>query len=749
MPFLYKVRIFAAMKRYVLIFLAFMTLCAWAQTKELPSLHVEGRWLVDKHGNQVVLHGVMDTPSNYFNGGRWEGSKALGWWDHYNDTGAKNCLAYFEKIFQGMEQSKCTVFRLHMDPAWTNDDNITAAGFSKITKDGKNITIDPNGQEVSGEADISHFSKTRYAKWLPTVYLELVKKALNHGMYVVVRPPGVCPGSLKVGDYYNQYLLYVWDIFSQQEFVKNHAGQISIELANEPVSLKNANNQDDSKALHDFFQPIVDKIRSNGFTGVIWAPGTTWQQNYRSYAEHPIEGENIGYAVHDYCGWYGCSDDNPDPANKIRNFHESVPVVDFAPVIITEVDWSPENPNAQGHYNESGTWVKPNYGTWATGSTSKWGKAFKANLDYFGNISMTLSSTSCLFDIDALLNTGYPMPAFNGLEEACGKACMDWYAEYYTVNVPHPDSEEETGDAYTVEALTTAEEAYDLMIGDLQRLSLNALFKDGHKKDVAGLVTYTVGNPSVAKVQNGYICALASGETTITATYSDKGNEWKKTISIKVTGLSLSDFTALSSIDEITAQPFAIVRKDNQNIFYGSDAQNLGFSDVLGVINNKAINGYMFKAIPISGRNGCYLLKLILLNGNDYIMWNNEPGYLNSQPIAGGWCSFILGLNNQYGQDVKDGAVWEIKYEANKGFTLRNMATGKYLNDAAPAKYDTPAYMDFLKAGASTDISNIRTKVADDAVYNLHGVKVGTADKMDALPRGIYIIGGTKLVKSF
>ena len=715
------------MKRYVLLFFSFMSLCAWAQTKELPSLHVEGRWLVDKHGNQVVLHGVMDTPSNYFNGGRWEGSKALGWWDHYNDTGAKNCLAYFEKIFQGMEQSKCTVFRLHMDPAWTNDDNVTATGFSKTTKDGKEITIDPNGQEVGGEANIAHFSKARYEKWLPTVYLKLAEMAMNHGMYVVVRPPGVCPGALKVGDYYNQYLLYIWDIFSQQEFVKNHAGQISIELANEPVSLKNANNQDDSKALHDFFQPIVDKIRSNGFTGVIWAPGTTWQQNYRSYAEHPIEGENIGYAVHDYCGWYGCSDDNPDPANKIRNFHESVPVVDFAPVIITEVDWSPENPNAQGHYNESGTWVKPNYGTWATGSTSKWGKAFKANLDYFGNISMTLSSTSCLFDIDALLKTGYPMPAFNGLEEACGKACMDWYAEYYTVNVPHPDNEEETGDAYT----------------------LNALFKDGHKKDVAGLVTYTVGNPSVAKVQNGYICALASGETTITATYSDKGNEWKKTISIKVTGLSLSDFIALSSIDEITAQPFAIVRKDNQNIFYGSDAQNLGFSDVLGVINNKAINGYMFKAIPISGRNGCYLLKLILLNGNDYIMWNNEPGYLNSQPIAGGWCSFILGLNNQYGQDVKDGAVWEIKYEANKGFTLRNMATGKYLNDAAPAKYDTPAYMDFLKAGASTDISNIRTKVADDAVYNLHGVKVGTADKMDALPRGIYIIGGTKVVKSF
>ena len=39
--------------------------------KPLPSLHVEGRWLVDTHGNHVVLHGVMDTPNMYFNDYRW------------------------------------------------------------------------------------------------------------------------------------------------------------------------------------------------------------------------------------------------------------------------------------------------------------------------------------------------------------------------------------------------------------------------------------------------------------------------------------------------------------------------------------------------------------------------------------------------------------------------------------------------------------------------------------------------------
>ncbi|MBR1768752.1 MAG: cellulase family glycosylhydrolase [Prevotella sp.] len=704
------------MKRYVLIFLAFITLCAWAQTKELPSLHVEGRWLVDKHGNQVVLHGVMDTPSNYFNGGRWEGSKALGWWDHYNDTGAKNCLAYFEKIFQGMEQSKCTVFRLHMDPAWTNDNNITATGFSKITKDGKEITIDPTGQEVSGEADISHFSKTRYAKWLPTVYLELAKKALNHGMYVVVRPPGVCPGSLKVGDYYNQYLLYVWDIFSQQEFVKNHAGQISIELANEPVSLKNANNQDDSKALHDFFQPIVDKIRSNGFTGVIWAPGTTWQQNYRSYAEHPIEGENIGYAVHDYCGWYGCSDDNPDPANKIRNFHESVPVVDFAPVIITEVDWSPENPNAEGHYNESGAWVKPNYGTWATGSTSKWGKAFKANLDYFGNISMTLSSTSCLFDIDALLNTGYPMPAFNGLEEACGKACMDWYAEYYTVNVPHPDSEEETGDAYTIQSISAATGDMELEEGGNLMVSLKAVYADGHTKEINDQATYTFDNPTIASSNYGYIKGLTPGSTKVTATYTDKkGQQHQTTFNVTVSAREFFSFNQndVSSIwDNCTYN-------ESTRAFTMAAYGQIGWKYPEGI----DISGYKYLVVKLKQEQ-------------------NIGAEIRIFPVNTIWGAneHIKALSGT----MTVTKLSEVNFDLSKVYIIDFWSRGGtiYVDDVYLTNND-----DYSKQ--TTGISIIQSDIKNNEVYNLQGVKVGTLDEIKSLPRGLYIIGGKKVVKSF
>ena len=406
--------------------------------KPLPSIHVDGKWLVDKHGNHVVLHGVMDTPNMYFNGWRWGSPWDTNNYADYNNDGMKKCLAYFEKIFTGLETAKCNVFRLHLDPVWSNS---PVSGYQyEGAKD--------QPADVTGEADISKFYPNRLKRALPSFFLKLAEMAMNHGMYVVVRPPGVCPQNLKVGDYYQAYLMTVWDIFSQQNFVLEHPGQISIELANEPVNLKNAQNNADARAMHDYFQPIVDKIRENGFTGIIWAPGTGWQSNYRNYKIFPIEGDNIGYAVHDYTGWYGCSDESVDKdkdierskQKKITEFHNSVPVVDFAPVIITEVDWSPKKPGA-GHYNEHGDWVEPNYGTWSTGSTSKWGVCYKAMLDYFGNISMTLSGTGCLIDIDQLLEDGSVVPAFEGVEEACGKACMDWYAEYYNVNWPHADDE--------------------------------------------------------------------------------------------------------------------------------------------------------------------------------------------------------------------------------------------------------------------------------------------------------------------
>ena len=410
-----------------IVFAVCATLGMWAQgTKPLPSLHVEGKWLVDTHGNHVVLHGVMDTPSMWFNNNRWTGG--------YNETGATNCKAYFKKLFTGLEQAKCNVFRLHLDPAWTSGDNSYTYQTAVVQSD-----------EWTNEANIKHFNPTKLSTFLTSLYVPLMLDALKHGMYVVVRPPGVCPGRLQVGDYYQKYLIQVWDIVSKNDSVRKYAGQISLELANEPVSIKNSQNADDAKAMHDYFQPVYDKIRSNGFTGIIWIPGTGWQSSYADYKTYPITGYNIGYAVHDYDGWYGCEDKKWEAKDvaartkaKITQFHNQVPVVDTNPIIITEIDWSPKKPGT-GHYDEHGNWVESNYGTWATGRTSVWGAITKGVHDHYGNISMTLSGTHCLLDIDTLIKKNKVVPSFGGLEEACGKACMDWYAEYYEKNYPKAD----------------------------------------------------------------------------------------------------------------------------------------------------------------------------------------------------------------------------------------------------------------------------------------------------------------------
>ena len=685
----------------------------------LPTLHVEGRWLVDKHGNQVVLHGVMDTPNMYFNDWRW----GKPWTDgtNYNDAGASKCLLYFEKLFVGMEQAKCNVFRLHMDPAWTNDESITATGFSKTIKNDKTIIIDPNGQEVDGEADISHFSETRYRHWLTTLYLELAKKAMNHGMFVVVRPPGVCPHDLKVGDYYNQYLMSIWDIFSQNEFVKEHAGQISIELANEPVSIKDASNKDNAKAPHDFFQPIVDKIRANGFTGIIWVPGTSWQGNYTCYATNPITDDlkNIGYAVHDYDGWYGCEDkkltaeDVPGATQrKIESFHSLVPVVDSYPVIVTEIDWSPVK-EGSGHYNEHGVWVESNYGTWATGRTSVWGSITKGVYDHFQNISMTLSGTGCLLDIDKLLLTPpQVVPAFNGLAEACGKACMDWYAEYYNVNWPHADDEAETGDAYTILNISAATNDIVIEEGGNMLVSIKALYADGHTQEVCDQATYTFNDPTIASANNGYIKGQKPGFTKVTVSYTKNGQQYQATFNVTVTAREFFSFKQ----DDVVSIHDNCTYNESTRAFTMAAYGQIGWKYPEGI----DISGYKYLVVKLKqAQNIGAEIRIFPVN----TIWNANE---HIKALSG--TMTVVKLS-------------EVNIDLSKVYIIDFWSRGGtiYVEDVYLTNND-----DYSKQ--TTGINTIQRELENDTVYNLQGVKVGSRSEMKSLPRGIYIIGGKKVV---
>lgn len=354
-------------RKKLLISLAMVMLSmAGLAADNLPALRVQGKNLVDANGKTVVLHGVMDTPNRYFNGWRWQQWKA-----DYSEADIQPCLEYFSKQFSAITDKKqgayCTVFRLHMDPCWTNDPS----------------------KKAENEADISAFNMARYRLYLQKLYIPLIKDAIAHGLYVIVRPPGVCPGDISVGDKYNRYLKAIWKAFAADEYIKQNEGVISIELANEPVRVHLLSDGTDSeKALHDYFQPVVDVIREQGFKGIIWVPGAGYQSQYQDYVKYPITDseDNFSYAVHVYSGWYGnMTDKNYDHDTFIRNFKSQVPMVETKPIMVTEIDWSPEDPDkaSEGHYNEWGQWTQPNLGSWATASTSKWGLAWKAVHDHY------------------------------------------------------------------------------------------------------------------------------------------------------------------------------------------------------------------------------------------------------------------------------------------------------------------------------------------------------------------------------
>lgn len=203
---------------------------------------------------------------------------------------------------------------------------------------------------------------------------------------------------------------------------------------------------------------------------------------------------------------------------------------------------------------------------------------------------------------------------------------------------------------------------------------------------------------------------------------------------------SLKPDHQFTSLQEIGSTPFAIVNTAEGKALFGSSDQHLDYQDYETAFNDGNA-GYLFK-LEDSTVSGCYLLHLITPTGTPYSIWGS-PGYLNGFSTVAD-CSFILGLNNQNGQDVANGAVWEVHYVEGKGFTLKNKYTGKYLHNALSAKYDDPAYFTFCTVSSgSTGIRSVKQndeETTHDAVYDLSGRRVNK----DALHPGIYIKNGKK-----
>ena len=389
----------------------------YCQNTNLPPLHVEGRYLCSEDGTPVTLHGFGQTYSPWFN------EQGQGWGWSYNTD---DCLRYnkglIDKILQAGWEMRW--LRLHMDPYWSNEPGVS----------------------TSGESDISAFRLNRFKKYLDEVFIPMAEYANSHGLYVVMRPPGVCPKDIFIGGEYQKYLLTVWGVVASHEKLRNNPG-VMFELANEPVNILGTDgtigsvNDAHAQACSQFFQAIVDSIRNCGADNILWVPGLGYQSQYAGYVKYPIQGDNIGYAVHCYPGWYG-SDSESDTGSAEQGVvtkgagylefqsgwnAQVAPAAEIAPILITEMDWAPQKYNA--------SWGKATTGI--AGGVG-FGANFRYIMDRTGNVSwMLFTGPELLAKYDDSVPDGQ---TFLTDPEACARPCYRWFQEYADPNWQFEDT---------------------------------------------------------------------------------------------------------------------------------------------------------------------------------------------------------------------------------------------------------------------------------------------------------------------
>ena len=483
--------------------------------QELKELHVDGRYLKDAEGNIVNLHGVAQTYSPFFNNNAW---------GNYDVDG---CLRYNQLLLDKVLAAgwEINFVRQHMDPYWSSP-----------------------GAPSEAEA-YAYYDEERFKKYLDIVFVPMAEFAISRGCYVIMRPPGVSPENIRIGDDYQKYLIRIWNIVSQHPKLKNNSF-VMFELANEPVNIvdKETGSSLDTNSgyqqLTEYFQEIVDTIRTN-CNNIIWVPGLGYQSQYAGYATYPIKDElnNYGFAIHVYPGWYGSDGENEDGGvgtgggyTAFQNGWDNQvgPVAATHPIVVTEMDWAPAKYNA--------SWGKALTGE---AGGSGFGANFKLIVDNSGNVSWLLF-TGLEYLADFVDEPGKEGEyTFLNDPEACPWPIYHWYQEYAGV------SSEDYGNLTDITLKGASKDengnySMTLSTGNTFYLVPTGVYDSGKTRVLSG-VTYSSSAPDVVEItESGKINALKDGSAVLTITYG----EWVIEVKVDVTMFPLTSESFNPSIWE-------------------------------------------------------------------------------------------------------------------------------------------------------------------------------------------------------
>ena len=291
------------------------------------------------------------------------------------------------------------------------------------------------------------------------------------------------------------------------------------ELANEPINIKGtdgtvgSSTQPQFDSLKTFFQEIVDAMRAKGCNNILWIPGLAYQSNYNGYAVNPIEGDNIGYAAHAYPGWFGSDAEEPSQelggvmGGGYEGFRDGwqkqiSPVADFAPLMITEMDWAPAK------YDSS--WGKSITGeAYGTG----FGANFKCIADRSGNVSWLLfTGAELLAKFKDIPGTPGAYTFLND-PEACPWPVYHWYQDYAAG----------AGQEGVVDHIECRDgNELTILTGGRFPVTINAVYTDGSTRDITMSAGYRSSSHDAVDVSNpGTLYARSDGNALVTVTYTD------------------------------------------------------------------------------------------------------------------------------------------------------------------------------------------------------------------------------------
>ena len=469
---------------------------------DLSPLHIEGRFLKNASGEAVNLHGFAQTYSPYFNKSAW------------SNYDVDACLAYNQKCIDGVLSAgwKVNFIRQHMDPYWSSP-----------------------GAATEAQA-YAFYDRKRFEKYLDLVFVPMAEYAIKRGLYVVMRPPGVSPEVISVNDDYNNYLIEVWDIISNHPKIKNNPG-IMFEIANEPVDIVGTDGSigrsTDAQfaALSQFLQPIVDVIRDNDCRNIVWLPGLGYQSCYSGFVSHPVEDDNMGYAIHCYCGWYGSdgqSEEWGESGGGYTGFQQGwdaqiTPVANQSPILVTEMDWAP------AEYNSS--WGK---GTTGTAGGRGFGANFKYIVDNTGNVSWLLFTDQeylTQFVDEEGMEGEY---TFLNDPEACPWPVYHWFEEYVGIDEDH-------GALTQLVVLDASDNTLSISTGSEKHLLIQAKYSDGHVDLVTSKCEMSSSAPDIIRVNDGKLTAVTDGEADIVISYTYKEETYTTTLHVTSSNFALSD----------------------------------------------------------------------------------------------------------------------------------------------------------------------------------------------------------------